>query len=143
MPFCPKSLQKCRLLGPICSIAPNHEKITALLQASAQKSGFPRKKLYFCRFPARGKHKSNTKRAPPITGSALSSLLGSVLLSQDPSVQVPSALEGLTVVFGMGTSGTPPPVPPNMIFALLLLPRLRFSKRSHLIKGLQLKIFKV
>ncbi|GAC43080.1 hypothetical protein PPOP_2446, partial [Paenibacillus popilliae ATCC 14706] len=29
-------------------------------------------------------------------------LLGSVLLSQDPAVQVPSALEGLTVVFGMG-----------------------------------------
>ncbi|MBB3132098.1 hypothetical protein FHS19_006824, partial [Paenibacillus rhizosphaerae] len=26
--------------------------------------------------------------------------LGNVLLSQDPSVQVPSALEGLTVVFG-------------------------------------------
>ena len=31
--------------------------------------------------------------------------LGDVLL-RDPSVQVPSALEGLTVVFGMGTRGT-------------------------------------
>ena len=41
------------------------------------------------------------------------SLLGNVLLSQDPSVQVPSALEGLTVVFGMGTCGTPPLSPPN------------------------------
>ena len=40
-------------------------------------------------------------------------LLGGVLLSQDPAVQVPSALEGLTVVFGMGTCGTPPPSPPN------------------------------
>ena len=40
-------------------------------------------------------------------------VLGSFLLSQDPSVQVPSALEGLTVVFGMGTRGTPPPSPPN------------------------------
>jgi hypothetical protein len=39
--------------------------------------------------------------------------LGGVLLSQDPAVQVPSALEGLTVVFGMGTCGTPPPSPPN------------------------------
>ncbi|CQR51057.1 hypothetical protein PRIO_0012 [Paenibacillus riograndensis SBR5] len=40
-------------------------------------------------------------------------VLGGVLLSQDPSVQVPSALEGLTVVFGMGTRGTPPLSPPN------------------------------
>ncbi len=40
--------------------------------------------------------------------------LGNVLLSQDPSVQVPSALEGLTVVFGMGTRGTPPLSPPNV-----------------------------
>ena len=39
--------------------------------------------------------------------------LGDVLLSQDPAVQVPSALEGLTVVFGMGTRGSPPPSPPN------------------------------
>ena len=40
-------------------------------------------------------------------------LLGNVLLSQDPAVQVPSALEGLTVVFGMGTRGSPPPSSPN------------------------------
>ena len=39
--------------------------------------------------------------------------LGNVLLSQDPAVQVPSALEGLTVVFGMGTRGSPPPSSPN------------------------------
>ena len=40
--------------------------------------------------------------------------LGDVLLSRDPSVQVPSALEGLTVVFGMGTRGTLPLSPPNV-----------------------------
>ena len=40
-------------------------------------------------------------------------LLGNVLLSRDPSVQVPSALEGLTVVFGMGTRGSPPLLSPN------------------------------
>ena len=40
--------------------------------------------------------------------------LGSVLLSQDPSVQVPSALEGLTFVFGMGTRGSLPPLSPNL-----------------------------
>ena len=39
--------------------------------------------------------------------------LGDVLLSRDPAVQVPSALEGLTVVFGMGTRGSPPPSSPN------------------------------
>ena len=38
---------------------------------------------------------------------------GNVLLSQDPAVQVPSALEGLTVVFGMGTRVTPPPLSPD------------------------------
>jgi hypothetical protein len=42
--------------------------------------------------------------------------LGDALLSRDPAVQVPSALEGLTVVFGMGTRGSPPPSPPNGIF---------------------------
>lgn len=41
-------------------------------------------------------------------------LPGNVLLSQDPAVQVPSALEVLTVVFGMGTRGTPPPSPPDL-----------------------------
>ena len=45
--------------------------------------------------------------------------LGDVLLSQDPAVQVPSALEGLTVVFGMGTRGSPPPSPPNGYLHLL------------------------
>ncbi len=40
--------------------------------------------------------------------------LGGFLLSQDPAVQVPSALEGLTVVFEMGTCGTPLPSPPNL-----------------------------
>jgi hypothetical protein len=40
--------------------------------------------------------------------------LGNVLLSQNPAVQVPSALEGLTVVFEMGTRGSPPPSSPNV-----------------------------
>jgi hypothetical protein len=40
--------------------------------------------------------------------------LGDVLLSRDPAVQVPSALEGLTVVFGMGTRGSLPPLSPNL-----------------------------
>jgi hypothetical protein len=43
-------------------------------------------------------------------------LLGNVLLSQNPAVQVPLALEGLTVVFEMGTRGSPPPSLPNVVF---------------------------
>ncbi len=42
-------------------------------------------------------------------------LSGDVLLSQDPAVQVPSALEGLTVVFGMGTGVSPPPSSPSNV----------------------------
>ena len=38
---------------------------------------------------------------------------GGVLLSQGRSSQVPSALEGLTSVFGMGTGVTPPLWPPK------------------------------
>jgi hypothetical protein len=38
---------------------------------------------------------------------------GNVLLSQEPALQVPSALEGLTVVFEMGTSVSPPPSLPD------------------------------
>src|SRR5690554_5992401 len=45
--------------------------------------------------------------------SGIAYLLGNVLLSQVPANQVPSALEGLTVVFEMGTCGSPPPSPPN------------------------------
>ena len=43
---------------------------------------------------------------------------GGDLLSRAVSSQVPSALKGLTSVFGMGTGGTPSPLPPEInIFA--------------------------
>jgi hypothetical protein len=45
----------------------------------------------------------------PLTGSFLFEKSGGVLLSQGVSSQVPSALVGLTSVFGMGTGVTPPP----------------------------------
>lgn len=41
---------------------------------------------------------------------------GGVLLSQGESTQVPSALEGLTAVFGMGTGVAPPLWPPEILF---------------------------
>ena len=45
---------------------------------------------------------------------------GSVLLSRGLSPQVPSALEGLTSVFGMGTGGSPPLLPPDGMWLRML-----------------------
>ena len=52
---------------------------------------------------------------PPSLGVLRTCELGGVLLSQGLSTQVPSALEGLTSVFGMGTGVTPPPWPPKPV----------------------------
>ncbi len=41
-------------------------------------------------------------------------MFGGDLLSRGPAAQVPSALAGLTSVFGMGTGGTLPPWPPKL-----------------------------
>ena len=54
-------------------------------------------------------------------------VLGDVLLSQDPAVQVPSALKGLTVVFEMGTRGSLSPLSPNMS----LIYRFRSRRRRE------------
>ena len=40
---------------------------------------------------------------------------GGDLLSRTVTSQVPSALESLTSVFGMGTGGTSPSLPPEMV----------------------------
>ena len=47
---------------------------------------------------------------------------GSVLLSRAVSSQVPSALKGLTSVFGMGTGGTPSSLPPEILNCFVLHP---------------------
>ena len=54
------------------------------------------------------------KTKKPTTNAVDFLVLGNVLLSQDPAVQVPSALKGLTVVFEMGTRGSLSPLSPNM-----------------------------
>ena len=60
------------------------------------------------------------------------SVLGNVLLSQNPAVQVPSTLEGLTVVFEMGTRGSPPPSSPNECnMVLTILPKDCSFKTEH------------
>ena len=49
----------------------------------------------------------------PLRVAGLKKVLGNDLLSQRVTPSVPSALEGLTAVFGMGTGVSPPPLPPN------------------------------
>ena len=60
---------------------------------------------------------------------------GGVLLSRAVASQVPSALRGLTSVFGMGTGGTLSPLPPEIVFYSIVpdlldsLPRFAFPFR--------------
>ena len=58
----------------------------------------------------------HAKRLPPtLTGREQPlPLPGNVLLSQELALQVSSALEVLTVVFGMGTRVAPPPLSPDL-----------------------------
>ena len=60
--------------------------------------------------PGASKH----KKAPPATAGGEEGC-GSDLLSRAVSSQVPSACWGLTSVFGMGTGGTPRPLPPQRV----------------------------
>ena len=61
---------------------------------------------------------------------------GGDLLSRTVTSQVPSALKGLTSVFGMGTGGTPSSLPPEMVSYVIEIalhstrgfPYLRFRK---------------
>ncbi len=66
--------------------------------------------------PCAARGRTNAKNGE---GEALSRLpfekSGGVLLSQGRTSQVPSALEGLTSVFGMGTGVTPPLWPPKSV----------------------------
>src|ERR1017187_5772965 len=57
-----------------------------------------------------------TRKAPsPKQRGQLSRKSGDVLLSQGDAPQVPSALAGLTAVFGMGTGVAPPPWSPEIM----------------------------
>ena len=57
-----------------------------------------------------------TKKKARLSTSLLES--GGDLLSRTVTSQVPSALKGLTSVFGMGTGGTPSSLPPEMVSCL-------------------------
>ncbi len=54
-----------------------------------------------------------------LAGRYLHEYSGDVLLSQGATPQVPSALAGLTSVFGMGTGVTPPLWPPETVLTVL------------------------
>ena len=54
---------------------------------------------------------------------------GDVLLSQGVSPQVPSALAGLTAVFGMGTGVAPPPWSPEIVLRAAAAIGLRRAER--------------
>ena len=58
---------------------------------------------------------------------------GGDLLFRAVSSQVPSALKGLTSVFGMGTGGTPSPLPPEIVafFMGLRSVDLAFALSTH------------
>jgi hypothetical protein len=54
----------------------------------------------------------NNKKTPRHQRSVYD-FAGSELLFHQVALAVPSPLEGLTAVFGMGTGGSPPPLPPT------------------------------
>ena len=59
-------------------------------------------------------HSAKQKSPVHVALSSFALLPGGVLLSQGLPPQVSSALEVLTVVFGMGTRVSPPPLPPDI-----------------------------
>ena len=70
-----------------------------------------------------------TKKKARLSTSLLES--GGDLLSRTVTSQVPSALKGLTSVFGMGTGGTPSSLPPEMVSCFretVFIAVLRFRK---------------
>jgi hypothetical protein len=74
------------------------------------------KRIEHFSLPCDRQEKTHLRASKTYSGSIhLWGSLGNVLLSQNPAVQVPLALEGLTVVFEMGTRGSPPPSLPNEV----------------------------
>ena len=71
--------------------------------------------LTFPRFESKEARLKRYKKAKDTIFLSCLSLPGDDLLSQDPAVQVPSALESLTSVFGMGTGVTSPSLSPDLM----------------------------
>ena len=92
---------------------------TAVGSPPPYRNGTTRPQARAGRHPPAGRARRRITRAENGEGEALSCLpfekSGGVLLSQGRTSQVPSALEGLTSVFGMGTGVTPPLWPPKSV----------------------------
>ena len=73
-----------------------------------------------CQKVAKSKYYVNKIMKKPRFLGAFSLKVGSVLLSQGVAPQVPSALMGLTSVFGMGTGVSPLLSPPQIYFLKIL-----------------------
>ena len=78
---------------------------------SVRKGAFPHLKPYPHR--ARRFFPLSNKKEVILLNDFMES--GGDLLSRAVTSQVPSALKGLTSVFGMGTGGTPSPLPPEIV----------------------------
>src|SRR6186997_2185461 len=81
--------------------------------------------------PLPGLNGAKTRRRGDASVSPSPKKSGGVLLSQGQSSQVPSALEGLTSVFGMGTGVTPPLWPPKTCCQRGLIPRELQSEHEY------------
>ena len=81
---------------------------------------------------ASNRYKPTKKK--PFTRTASSLESGGDLLFRAVSSQVPSALKGLTSVFGMGTGGTPSPLPPEIVAFVGGRGRCAFAHSSYLPK---------
>src|SRR5256885_1038814 len=64
-------------------------------------------------WPDSTRRRRGGRERSPLAGASRESYSGGDLLSQGVAPQVPSALAGLTSVFGMGTGVTPPLWPPE------------------------------
>ena len=73
------------------------------------------------------------KRKHPSIRRVFVFLPGNDLLSQDSAIQVSSALEVLTTVFGMGTGGTPPELSPDYVLSELCLLDFRSLKTAQIL----------
>ena len=105
-------------------VAPHPRRLPALIvprPATPPQAG-PSPPVDFPLLPYPIKHKT---RGALSSSSQLES--GGVLPSQAVASLVLSALKGLTAVFGMGTGGSPSPLPPEIVIAILF----SFPSRLH------------
>ena len=83
-------------------------------ESTEASSGLKRQQYPLRRLRLRGRAAETLiEKSPALAGDLLGS--GGDLLSRAVTSQVPSALKGLTSVFGMGTGGTPSSLPPEMV----------------------------